>query len=233
MFEEGKLLIGGGKIPLDMSGRVEGSLSGSYTDEIKGQRTLYHCIYARDGPKGFTMFWKDLYSSCFKNFGDMTRREREVALFLLMKGKVVATNVKVVPSRVNTECLFDIMCKERYMTRMFNYIVFRAEGRVHEDWNDDFFMSYNDLEERFGPNELCTTEWEQEREKLQSNKVKMVPRQLGGVEEARQGPGLGPTEAMYKEAPFHFKVFVYTVIDKLDMLRAEVKRIAFNARHLV
>ncbi|GBG76328.1 hypothetical protein CBR_g22075 [Chara braunii] len=55
----------------------------------------------------------------------------------------------------------------------------------------------------------------------------------GGVEEARQGAGLGPTEVMYKETPFHFKVFIYTTIDKLDMLRAEVKRIASSARHLV
>ncbi|GBG68089.1 hypothetical protein CBR_g1210 [Chara braunii] len=38
---------------------------------------------------------------------------------------------------------------------------------------------------------------------------------------------------MYKEALFHFKVFIYTTIDKLDMLRAEVKRIASSARHLV
>ncbi|GBG86996.1 hypothetical protein CBR_g44451 [Chara braunii] len=60
-----------------------------------------------------------------------------------------------------------------------------------------------------------------------------VPRRLGGVEEARQGAGLGPTKVMYKKAPFHFKVFIYTTIDKLDMLRAEVKRIASSARHLV
>ncbi|GBG80189.1 hypothetical protein CBR_g30555 [Chara braunii] len=79
-----------------------------------------------------------------------TRTLREVALLLLMKGKVVATNVKVLPPRVNTECLLDIMQKERYM-----------------------------------------------------------------------------------EAPFHLKVFIYTAIDKLDLLRVEVKRIASSARHIV
>ncbi|GBG84749.1 hypothetical protein CBR_g39127 [Chara braunii] len=148
MFEEGKLPIGDDKIPLDMPGRMEGRLPGPYTDESKGQRLLHHCIYARDGPKGSTVSWKDLCPSYFKNFGDMTCREREVALLLLMKGKVVATNVKVTPPRVNTACLLDIMRKERYMIHMFNYVVFRAEGRGDEEWNDDFFMSYKDLEER-------------------------------------------------------------------------------------
>ncbi|GBG88877.1 hypothetical protein CBR_g48489 [Chara braunii] len=221
MFNEGKLSVGDGKIPLDMPGRMEGRLPGPYTDETKGQRTLYHYIYATDGPKGSTVSWKDLCPSYFKNFGDLTCREREVALLLLMKGKVVATNVKVLPPRVNTECLLDVMRKERYMVRMFNYLLFRAEGRAADEWNDAFFMSYKDLEDRYRPNSLCAAEWEKERDKLHVNKVKMVPRRLGGVEEARQGPGLGPTAAMYKEAPFHLKVFIYTAIDKLDLLRAE------------
>ncbi|GBG62142.1 hypothetical protein CBR_g29341 [Chara braunii] len=233
MFNEGKLPVGDGKIPLDVPGRVEGRQPGPYTDETKGQRTLYHCIYARDGPKGSTVSWKDLCPSYFKNFGDLTCREREVALLLLMKGEVVATNVKVMPPRVNTECLLDIMHKEWYMVPMFNYVVFRAEGRADDEWNDAFFMSYKDLEDRCGPNGLCAAEWEKERDKLHVSKVKTVPRRLGGVEEARQGSGLGPTAAMYKEAPFHFKVFVYTSIDKLDLLRAEVKRVASSARHIV
>ncbi|GBG66979.1 hypothetical protein CBR_g74665 [Chara braunii] len=233
MSEEGKLPIGNSKIPLEMSGRMEGRLPGPYTDENKGQRTLYHCIYARDGPKGSTVSWKDLCPTYFKNFGDMTCREREVALLLLMSRKVVATSVRVTPPRVNTECLLDIMRKERYMVCMFNYVVFCAEGRAGDEWNDDFFMSYKDLEERYASNRLCADEWEKELEKLHSNLVKTIPRRLGGVDEARQGAGLGPTEVMYKEAPFHFKVFIYTAIDKLDMLRAEVKRIASSACHLV
>ncbi|GBG61085.1 hypothetical protein CBR_g19161 [Chara braunii] len=147
MFNEGKLLVGDGKIPLDVSGRMEGRQPDPYTNETKGQGTLYRCIYARDGPKGSTVSWKDLCPSYFKNFGDLTCREREVALLLLMKGKVVATNVKVMPPRVNTECLLDIMHKERYMVRMFNYVVFRAEGRADDEWNDVFFMSYKDLED--------------------------------------------------------------------------------------
>ncbi|GBG64419.1 hypothetical protein CBR_g44304 [Chara braunii] len=233
MFEEGNLPIGDDKIPLEMPGRMEGRLPGPYTDENKGQRTLYHCIYARDGPKGSTVSWKDLCPTYFKNFGDMTCREREVALLLLISGKVVATKVRVTPPRVNTECLLDIMRKGRYMVRMFNYVMFRAEGRAGDEWNDDFFMSYKDLEERYASNGLCADEWEKQREKLHSNLVKTIPRRLGGVEEARQVAGLGPTEVMYKEAPFHFKVFIYTTIDKLDMLPADVKRIASSARHLV
>ncbi|GBG75604.1 hypothetical protein CBR_g20235 [Chara braunii] len=200
-----KLPVGNGKIPLDMPGRMEGRLPDPYTDETKGQRTLYHCIYAIDGPKGSTVSWKDLCPSYFKNFGDLTCREREVALLLLMKGKVVATNVKVLPPRVNTECLLDIMRKERYMVLMFNYVLFRAEGRADDEWNDAFFMSYKDLEDRYGPNGLCAAEWEKERDKLHVN----------------------------KEAPFHLKVVIYTAIDKLDLLRAEVKRIASSARHIV
>ncbi|GBG82371.1 hypothetical protein CBR_g34746 [Chara braunii] len=206
MFNEGKLPVGDGKIPLDMPGSMEGRQPGPYTDETKGQRTLYHCIYARDGPKGSTVSWKDLCPSYFKNFGDLTCREREVPLLLPLKGKVVATNVKVMPPRVNTECLLDIMRKERYMVRMFNYVVFRAEGRADDEWNDAFFMSYKNLEDTYGSNGLCAAEWEKERDKLHVIKVETVPRRLGGVEKARQGSGLGPTAAMYKEAPFHFKM---------------------------
>ncbi|GBG81368.1 hypothetical protein CBR_g32041 [Chara braunii] len=159
IFNEEKLPVGDGKIPLDMPGRMEWRQPGPYTDETKGQITLYHCIYARDGYKGSTVSWKDLCPSYFKNFGDLTCREREVALLLLMKRKVVATNVKVMPPRVNTECLLDIMRKERYMVRMFNYVVFCAEGRADNEWNDAFFMSYKDLEDRYRPNALCAAEW--------------------------------------------------------------------------
>ncbi|GBG65672.1 hypothetical protein CBR_g51972 [Chara braunii] len=171
--------------------------------------------------------------ACDKAFVKQTLENEYIALLLLIKGKVVATNVKVTPPRVNTECLLDIMRKERYMVRMFNYVLFRAEGRADDEWNDAFFISYKDLEDRYGPNSLCAVEWEKEQDKLHVNKVKPVPRQLGGVEDARQGAGLGPTAAMYKEAPFHFKVFIYTAIDKLDLLWVEVKRIASSARHIV
>ncbi|GBG61099.1 hypothetical protein CBR_g19176 [Chara braunii] len=172
-------------------------------------------------------------SPTVKVYGLNAYSKREVALLLLMKGKVVAMNVKVLPPRVNTECLLDIMRKERYMVRMFNYVLFRAEERADNKWNDAFFMSYKDLEDRYGPNGLCAAEWEKERDKLHVNKVKMVPRRLGGMEEARQGAGLGPTATMYKEAPVHLKVFIYTPIDKLDLLRAEVKRIGHSMRHIV
>ncbi|GBG70760.1 hypothetical protein CBR_g8058 [Chara braunii] len=177
MFHEGKLPVGDGKIPLDMPGRIEGRQLGPYTDETKGQRTLYHCIYARDGPKGSTVSWKDLSPSYFKNFEDLTCREREVALLLLMKGKVVATNVKVMLPRVNTECLLDIMRKECYMVRMFNYVVFRAEGRADDEWNDAFFMSYKDLEDRavildISPANFCTTWTSQEFDALHSMMTK-------------------------------------------------------------
>ncbi|GBG71023.1 hypothetical protein CBR_g8321 [Chara braunii] len=174
----------------------------------------------------------DWYAVCGQHTIEAMKR-------LVRKGspavKVYGLNAysKVLPPRVNTECLLDIMRKERYMLRMFNYVLFCAEGRADDEWNDAFFMSYKDLEDRYGPNGLCAAEWEKERDKLHVNKVKMVPRRLGGVEEARQGAGLGPTTTMYKEAPFHLKVFIYTAIDKLDLLHAEVKRIASSARHIV
>ncbi|GBG81083.1 hypothetical protein CBR_g31641 [Chara braunii] len=150
----------------------------------------------------------------------------EAMKILVRKGSPA---VKVYGLNAYSKCLLDIMRKERYMVCMFNYVLFRAEGRADDEWNDAFFMSYKDLEDWYGPNGLCAAEWEKERDKLHVNKVKMVPRRLGGVEEARQGAGLGPTAAMYKEAPFHLKVFIYTAIDKLDLLRAEVKRIASYA----
>ncbi|GBG87797.1 hypothetical protein CBR_g45953 [Chara braunii] len=218
----------------DWSNKLRGYLNlATFTRTVWPLVEKFFAMFEEDGPKGSTVSWKDLCPTYFKNFGDMTCREREVVLLLLMSGKVVATKVRVTPPRVNIECLLDIMRKERYMVRMFNYVVFRAEGRAGDEWNDDFFMSYKDLEERYASNGLCADEWEKQREKLHSNLVKTIPRRLEGVEEARQGAGLGPTEVMYKEAPFHFKVFIYTTIDKLDMLRAEVKRIASCARHLV
>ncbi|GBG73527.1 hypothetical protein CBR_g16870 [Chara braunii] len=101
---------------------------------------------------------------------------------------------------------------------------------------EKFFEMFNEGKLPVGDGKIpldMPAEWEKERDKLHVNKVKTVPRRLGGVEEARQGSGLGPTATMYKEAPFHFKVFVYTSIDKLDLLRAEVKRVVSSTRHIV
>ncbi|GBG70322.1 hypothetical protein CBR_g6450 [Chara braunii] len=168
---------------------------------------------------------KNLCPTYFKNFGDMTCREREVALLLLMSGKVVATKKRVTPPRVNTECLLDIMRKERYMVRMFNYVVFRAEGRAGDEWNDDFFMSYKDLEERYALNGLCGDEWEKPQKKLHSNLVKTIPRRLGAVEEARQGNNVIACDESVKDIAYLTKFVDILVKDgrfecHLEKLRA-------------
>ncbi|GBG75445.1 hypothetical protein CBR_g20075 [Chara braunii] len=124
--------------------------------------------------------------------------------------------------------------RERYMVRMFNYILFKAEVRSKEEWSADFFIVYTTILERYSKNGLTDEKWTEERDRIPDDKARKVPRRLGGPDEINGENGAGPevTQGMYKETLFHLQCFIYEGIDCLDDLRAEVNRISFSACHI-
>ncbi|GBG78180.1 hypothetical protein CBR_g26213 [Chara braunii] len=220
------------RCPRDMPGRQEGKLPGQYTEEVNGKKEGFHCIATKDGGHGATVIFKDLVPSNFKCFGDMTAREKEVALRLMINKKVIATARQVPTGKLNMNNLLDIIMRERYMMRLFDYIVFKSENKEKDDWNQEFFFDYKGMTERYG---VTAEAWDEERDKIPLEYVRKVPKRLGGDQEMKglKGAGLKATEALYKDAPFHFKVFVYPAIRKVDLLTAEMRRFSNAALHLL
>ncbi|GBG68911.1 hypothetical protein CBR_g3610 [Chara braunii] len=197
----------------------------------RGKKEVFHCIPAKDGGPNATVSFKDLVPSNFKCFRDMTAREKEIALRLMINKKVIATTRLVPPKKMNMTNLLDIIMRERYMTRLFNYIVFKSENREVNEWKEGFFFDYDKMEQRFGIN---AGEWDEERDRIPLEYVRRVPKRLGGEQEQKdlKGAGLKAAEALYRDASFHFKYFVYHAIGKVDLLTAELRRLKNVALHL-
>ncbi|GBG68155.1 hypothetical protein CBR_g2706 [Chara braunii] len=143
---------------------------------------------------------------------------------------------------------FDNMREERSIPRSFSSSVrkirtfwdkqndrIRPPGIVSkEEWNVEFFISYAAIMDRYNKSGLTDEKWIEERDRIPDDKTRKVPRRLGGPNEenGENSTGLEATQAMYKEALFHLKCFIYEAIDCLDDLRAEVNRISFSACHI-
>ncbi|GBG70740.1 hypothetical protein CBR_g8037 [Chara braunii] len=235
MYEKGLLPRVDGVRYIDLPRKVEGRLPGQYfLKDNSGKKVLFHCIKARKGPQGATVSIPDLTPTIFKLFGDMTAREKQVVLHHMMRGDVIVTSRSVPRGRCNMADLVKYTRRERYMVRMFNYILFKAEGRSKEEWSADFFIGYTTILERYSKNGLTDEKWTEERDHIPDDKARKVPRRLGGPDEinGENGAGLEATQGMYKETPFHLKCFIYEPIDCLDDLRAEVNRISSSACHI-
>ncbi|GBG64834.1 hypothetical protein CBR_g48302 [Chara braunii] len=189
-----------------------------------GKKEVFHCIPARDGGPNATVSFKDLVPSNFKCFIDMTTREKEIALRLMINKKVIATTRLVPPWKLNMANLLDIIMRERYMMHLFNYIVFKSENREAREWKDGNFFDYEKVEQRFG---VRAAEWDEERDRIPLEYVRRVPKRLSGEQEEKclKGAGLKATEALYRDAPFHFKYFVYHAIGRVELLTAELRRL--------
>ncbi|GBG92989.1 hypothetical protein CBR_g58074 [Chara braunii] len=235
MYEKGLLPRVNGVRYIDLPGKVEGRLPGQYfLKDNSSKKVLFHCIKARKGPQGATVSIPDLTPTIFKLFGDMTAREKQVAPHHMMCGDVIVTSRSVPRGRCKMADLVKYTRRERYMVRMFNYILFKAEGRSKEEWSADFFIGYMTILERYSKNGLTDEKWTEERDRIPDDKARKVSRRLGGPDEinGENGAGLEATQGMYKETPFHLKCFIYEAIDCLDDLRAEVNRISFSACHI-
>ncbi|GBG61260.1 hypothetical protein CBR_g19792 [Chara braunii] len=198
---------------------------------MNGKKEVFHCIAAKEGGPNATVSFKDLVPSNFKCFGDMTAREKEIALRLMINKKVIATTRLVPPGKMNMTNLLEIIMRERYMMRLFNYIVFKLENRQANEWKEEFFFDCDKMEQRFG---VKAGEWDEERDRIPLEYARRVPKRLGGEQEEKdmKEAGLKATEGLYRDAPFHFKYFVYHAIRKVDLLTAELRRLKNAALHL-
>ncbi|GBG63755.1 hypothetical protein CBR_g39299 [Chara braunii] len=220
---------------IDLPGKAERRLPGQYfLKDNSGKKVMFHCIKARKGPPSATVFIPDLTPTIFKLFDDMTAREKQVALHHMMRGDVIVTSRTVPRGRCNMADLVKYTRRKRYMVCMFNYILFKAEGRSKEECSADFFIGCTTILERYSKNSLTDEKWTEERDHIPDDKARKVPRRLGGQDETNgeNGARLEATQGMYKETPFHLKCFIYEAIGCLDDLRVEVNRISSSACHI-
>ncbi|GBG86016.1 hypothetical protein CBR_g40830 [Chara braunii] len=123
-------------------------------------------------------------------FGDFTAREKKMTLDLILAGKVVVTTGRTFAKKLmNMNDLYTEVCRERYMVRMFNYVLFKSERRGQREWNDDFFIRYDDIMKRFELHGLTKEIWEKKKMKLPVERTNNVPKRLGGVDEGKLGQG--------------------------------------------
>ncbi|GBG82904.1 hypothetical protein CBR_g36431 [Chara braunii] len=235
MYEKGLLPRVDGVRYIDLPGKVEGRLPGQYfLKDNSGKKVLFHCIKAEKGSQGATVSILNLTPTIFKLFGDMTAREKQVALHHMMRGDVIVTSRSVPCGRCNMADLVKYTRRERYMVRMFNYILFKAEGRSKEEWSADFFIGYTTILERYSKNGLTDEKWTKERDRIPDDMARKVPRRFDGPDEinGENGAGRKANQGMFKETPFHLKCFIYEAIDCLDDLRAEINQISSCACHI-
>ncbi|GBG81135.1 hypothetical protein CBR_g31811 [Chara braunii] len=230
-FEAGELLLHDNKCPKDLLGKQEGRVPGQFTEEVQGKKEVFRCIPAMDGGPNATVSFKDLVPSNFKCFGDMTTREKEIALRLMINKKVIVTTRLVPPGKLNMTNLLNIIMRERYMMRLFNYIIFKSENREAKEWKDGNLFDYEKVEERFGAK---AAEWDEESDRIPLEYVRRVPKRLDGEHEEKyqKGAGLKATAALYRDAPFHFKYFVYHAIGRVNLLTAELRLLKNAALNL-
>ncbi|GBG77275.1 hypothetical protein CBR_g23604 [Chara braunii] len=121
------------------------------------------------------------------------------------------------------------------MIRLFNYVVFKTEGRKEDEWNDEFFIGYSRIMDRFAPTGLTKEQWEENKTKVPAHKAKDVPKHLGDIDEPKVGKvgGFKLTRTLYAKCPYYLKVFMHEIIGAIDQLRDELRRISANARYLM
>ncbi|GBG87727.1 hypothetical protein CBR_g45881 [Chara braunii] len=171
-------------------------------------------------------------------FGDFTSREKEMALEKILAGHVVVTSgMAFVKKLMNMKNLYVEVRRERYMVRMFNYVLFKIEQRSEGEWNDKFFIDYDTIMRRFAPRGLTIEKWEETKSNIVAKKTIDVPKRLGGVDEARLGKGnvggYKVTTAIYMECPYFLKLFVHEILGAVEQLRDELRRISSNAQHIM
>ncbi|GBG75791.1 hypothetical protein CBR_g21037 [Chara braunii] len=230
-YEARELPLHDNKCPKDLPGRQEGRVSGQFVEEVQGKEEVFHCIQDKDGGANATASFKDLVSSNFKCFEDMTAREKEIPLRLMINKKVIATIMLVPLGKLNMTNLLDIIIHERYMVRLFNYIVFKSKNKETNEWKERFFFAYEEMMRRFG---VKADERDEQKDRIPLEYIRKVPKRLGGEQEEKglKGARLKATGALYRDASFHFKFFVYHTIGKVDLLTTELRWLKNVALHL-
>ncbi|GBG62230.1 hypothetical protein CBR_g29838 [Chara braunii] len=137
----------------------------------------------------------------------------------------------------NMNDLYTEVRRERYMVRMFKYVLFKSERRGQREWNDDFFIGYDDIMKRFEPHGLTKEKWEKKKMKLPVEITNNVPKRLGGVDEGKLGQGnVGGYKVMiemYIECPYFIKLFLHEIVGAVSQLKDELQRVNANAQHIL
>ncbi|GBG77059.1 hypothetical protein CBR_g23385 [Chara braunii] len=169
-------------------------------------------------------------------FRDLTAREKEMVLVMILDCQVVVTTGQTFNNNLlNMDNIRVEVRRERYMIRLFNYVIFKTESRKENEWNNEFFIGYSYIMDIFAPTGLTKEQWEENKTKVPAHKAKDVSRRLGGIDEPKVGKvgGFKLTRTLYAECPYYLKVFMHEIIGAIDHLRDELRRISANARHVM
>ncbi|GBG89842.1 hypothetical protein CBR_g49692 [Chara braunii] len=239
MWEKGELPGQDGVRPVDQEGRPgEASGAGPAAKTVKWKKELVHYVQSNKSPNGYYVCVHDPPASAWKVFGDFTAREMEMALDLILAGKVVVTTDRTFAKKLmNMNDLYTEVRRERYMVRMLNYVLFKLERRGQREWNDDFFIEYDDIMKRFKPHGLTKEKWEKKKMKLPVERTNNVPKRLGGVDEGKLGQGnvggYKVTTEMYFECPYFINLFLHEIVGAVSQLKDELQRVNANAQHIL
>ncbi|GBG70389.1 hypothetical protein CBR_g6517 [Chara braunii] len=229
----------GRRRPVDQQGRPgEVSGVGPAAKTVKRKKEQVYYEQLNKSPNGYYVCVHDPPASAWKVFGDFTAREKEMALDLILAGKVVVTTGRTfVKKLMNMSDLYTEVHREGYMVRMFNYVLFKSERRGQREWNDDFFIGYDDIMKRFEPHGLTKEKWEKKKIKLPVNRTNNEPKRLRGVDEGKLGQGnvggYKVTTEMYIECPYFLKLFLHEIMGAVSQLKDELQRVNANAHHIL
>ncbi|GBG71794.1 hypothetical protein CBR_g9203 [Chara braunii] len=225
--------------PVDQEGRpCEASGAGPTSKTVKRKKELVHYVQLNKSPNGYYVCVSDPPASAWKVFGDFTAREKEMALNLILAEKVVVTTGRTFAKKLmNMNDLYTEVRRERYMVHMFNYVLFKSEHRGHREWNDGFFIGYDDIMKRFEPHGLTKEKWEKKKMKLPVERTNNVSKRLGGVDEGKLGQGnvggYKVTTEMYIECSYFIKLFLHEIVGAVSQLKDELQRVNANAQHIL
>ncbi|GBG83301.1 hypothetical protein CBR_g37013 [Chara braunii] len=236
-WEKGELPGQDGVRPVDQEGKAgEAAEPDPAAKTVKDKRVLVHYVQSNKSLPGFYVCINDPPASAWKVFGDFTSREKEMTLEKILAGHVVITSGRAfVKKLMNMQDLYVEVRTERYMVRMFKYVLFKIEQRSEGEWNEKFFIGYDTIMRWFAPRGLTIEKWEETKSKIVAEKTIDVPKRLGGVDEAKLGKrnvgGYKVTTTIYMECPYFLKLFVHEILGVVEQLRDELRRINSNAQH--
>ncbi|GBG60027.1 hypothetical protein CBR_g358 [Chara braunii] len=177
-WEKGELSWQDGVRPVDQEGKAgEAAGPSPAAKTVKGKKVLVHYVQSNKSSSGFYVCINDPFASAWKVFDDFTSREKEMTLEKILAEHVVVTSGRTfVKKLMNMQDLYVEVRRERYMIRMFNYILFKIEQRSKEELNDKFFFGYDTIMRLFALRGLTTEKWEETKSKIVAEKTINVPK---------------------------------------------------------
>ncbi|GBG80767.1 hypothetical protein CBR_g31321 [Chara braunii] len=121
--------------PVDQQGKqVAIADPGPCALTVEGKKELVHYVQSNKSPDGHYVCIRDAPQSAWKVFGDLTAREKEMVLDMILDRPVVVTTGRTFSKNLlNMDDIRVEVQRERYMIRLFNYVIFKMGDRKEDE----------------------------------------------------------------------------------------------------